>query len=413
MTDSPGSNYKWYILALGAATHIFVLAMPWMCMPVLFKEISDDLGLDLVQVGTVWGMLGLAGMFTALFAGLIGDRYGTRKTLTVICLLLGIAGALRGLSENFIQLAVFMFLFGLFSVNVTLAVHKSAGEWFTGRQLGLANGVLAMGIGLGFTLATMFSATVFSPLLGGWHNLMFVYGAVSVIVGIFWFQTRRSPAYAETSTSIETVSFRRSLAHVVRLRDIWLLGIVDICVFGCRTGLVGYLPLYLRDVGWEAVRADGAVAALSAASVLGVIPLSLLSDKIGLRKTIVYPSIIMIIIGVGFLAFVNGVLIWPLVILIGISVESLAAVLITMVMETAGRGGTYAGTALGLATTLALTGNFIAPPVGNRLAVINPSFAFIFWASMALVGLVLFFFVRETGWKKSVMLLEDKDTVIV
>lgn len=413
MSDSPGSNYKWYILALGAATHIFVLSMPWMCMPVLFKEISDDLGLNLVQVGTVWGMMGLAGMFTALFAGLIGDRYGTRKTLTVICLLLGITGALRGLSENFIQLAVFMFLFGLFSVNVTLAVHKSAGEWFAGRQLGLANGVLAMGIGFGFTLATMFSATVFSPLLGGWHNLMFVYGAISVIVGIFWFQTKRSPAYVEASSSIETVSFRRSLAHVVRLKDIWLLGIVDICVFGCRTGLIGYLPLYLRNVGWEAVQADGAVAAMSAASVLGVIPLSLLSDKVGLRKVIVYPSIIMIIIGVGLLSVFNGALVWPIMILVGISVESLAAVLITMVMETAGSGGTYAGTALGLGTTLALLGNFFAPPVGNRLAVINPSFAFIFWSGMALVGLVMSFFVRETGWKKSVILLEEKDAIIV
>ena len=61
MTDSPGSNYKWYILALGTATHILVLAMPWMCMPVLFKEISDDLGLNLVQVGTVWGMMGHGG----------------------------------------------------------------------------------------------------------------------------------------------------------------------------------------------------------------------------------------------------------------------------------------------------------------------------------------------------------------
>ena len=100
-------------------------------------------------------------------------------------------------------------------------------------------------------------------------------------------------------------------------------------------------------------------------------------------------------------------------ILIGISVESLAAVLITMVMETAGKGGTYAGTALGLCTTLGLLGSFFAPPVGNRLAVINPSFAFIFWASMALVGLIIFFFVRETGWKKSVILLEDKNTVIV
>jgi len=408
MTDTPGHNYKWYILALGAATHVFVASMPWMCMPVLFKEISDELGLNLVQVGTIWGMIGLAGMFTALFAGLFGDRYGTRKTLTVICILLGITGALRGLSANFVQLAVFMFLFGLFIVSISLNVHKSAGEWFTGRQLGLANGVLAMGIGAGITLATMFSATVFSPMLGGWRNLMFAYGAMSVIVGFFWLQSKRSPAFMAASSSGERVSFRQSFAHVARIKGIWLLGLVEMSVAGCRGGLVGYLPLYLRGVGWEPLQADGALAALSAASVLGVIPLSMLSDKIGLRKIIVYPAVTMLMVGVGLLAVSSGGLVWPVVILVGISVESLAAVLITMVMETAGSGGTYAGTALGLGTTLALLGAFYAPPVGNRLAVINPSLAFLFWSGMALLGLVLSFFVRETGWKRHTVILEEK-----
>jgi MFS family permease len=142
--------------------------------------------------------------------------------------------------------------------------------------------------------------------------------------------------------------------------------------------------------------------------VLGVIPLSFLSDKIGLRKVIVYPAMIMLIIGVGLLSVFSGVMVWPLVILVGISIESLAAVLITMVMETSGSGGTYAGTALGLGTTLALSGAFYAPPVGNRLAVINPSLAFIFWSGMALVGLILSFFVRETGWKRHVVILEEK-----
>ena len=57
MIKSSGSNYRWYILALSALTHALSVAVPWMCMPVLFEEISKDLDLNIVQIGTVWGMV--------------------------------------------------------------------------------------------------------------------------------------------------------------------------------------------------------------------------------------------------------------------------------------------------------------------------------------------------------------------
>jgi len=41
----------------GALTHTVAVAMPVMCMPVLFQEISEDLGLSLVQIGSIWGLM--------------------------------------------------------------------------------------------------------------------------------------------------------------------------------------------------------------------------------------------------------------------------------------------------------------------------------------------------------------------
>jgi MFS family permease len=376
-------------------------------MPVLFKEISEDIGLNLVQVGTIWGMIGLSGMFVALVAGLLGDRYGTRLTLATCCFMLGIAGALRGISHSFAELAAFMFLYGLFAVPITFTTHKAAGQWFSGKQLGLANGVLAMGIGAGITLATMFSATVFSPAVGGWRNLMFIYGGVAVLVSLLWFQTRRTPSgKADGTPSAVTVPFRQSLPHVARIKMIWLIAISQAFINGSRAGLNGYLPLYLSNLGWSEAAAGGSLAALSAASVIGVVPLSLLSDKIGYRKRIVYLAIIMQIIGVGLLSIVHNSFVWVLVIGIGLAIEGLAAGMITIIMETKGIGGTYAGTALGLNNTIALTGAFFSPPLGNMLAEINPSLAWIFWAGLATVGLCLFYFVEETGWKKREIITE-------
>ena len=86
-------SYKWLILALSAFTFTFVVAIPSMSLPVLFDEISADLGLSLVQVGWIWGMGSVLGILMGLIGGPIGDRFGPRRTLAVACLLMGIAGA--------------------------------------------------------------------------------------------------------------------------------------------------------------------------------------------------------------------------------------------------------------------------------------------------------------------------------
>jgi MFS family permease len=369
-------------------------------MPVLFEEISDDLGLSLIQVGTVWGMLGLASLCAGFAFGLITDRFGARLTLGVTCILQGLAGALRGLSGGFTSLAIFMFLFGLFCVPLSFATHKAAAQWFSGRQLGLANGVLAMGIGVGTTLGSMVSATVLSPLFGGWRHLMFVFGAISVVGGLLWLRTKHNPTRGEAAELAETVPFRQALSHVMQLKAVWFIVLSHMSLAAARTGLAGYLPLHLRNAGWTEVGADGAIAVLGAASVVGVVPLSLLSDRIGLRKVIVVPAMLITMISLGLLAVFNGAIVWLLVILIGLVQEGLAASLITMNMETEGVGAIYAGTALGLSTTVVGLGGFFSPPIGNSFAEVNPSFAFIFWTALVVIALLLFQFVKETGWRK-------------
>lgn len=138
---------------------------------VLFKEISVDLGMNLVQVGAVWGLAALPGIFTGMVGGSLGDRFGAKQTLMITCLLSGAAGALRGLSDGFISLAVTIFLSGFLFSAIPMNVHKICSTWFSGRQLGLPNGVVSTGMALGFMTTSILSATVLSPLLGGWRGM--------------------------------------------------------------------------------------------------------------------------------------------------------------------------------------------------------------------------------------------------
>jgi MFS family permease len=123
-------------------TYAIVAAAERMCLPVLFNEISADLGLNLVSVGAIWGIDPLAGIFIGLPAGLLADRFGIKRTLTVICLLAGVLSALRGFSFNFITLAATTFLFGMVASMTPSIVPKTTAVWFSRSYLGITNALL-------------------------------------------------------------------------------------------------------------------------------------------------------------------------------------------------------------------------------------------------------------------------------
>lgn len=391
------SSYRWYVLALAALTHAFVVAMPTMCMPVLFEEISADLDLSLVQIGTVWGIAPLAGASVVLIGGLLGDRFGARRVLVAACFLAGLAGALRGLATGFPTLAATLFLFGLVTATIPPTVHKTCGVWFSGRHLALANGVALTGMAVGFTAGAMISATMLSPLLDGWRNVLFLYGAMSVLMSLLWLATRGEPGQAESSSASHApaVPLREALSRVARISQVWLLGFVLVGQTGGAQGALGYLPLYLRDVGWTAASADGALAAFNATSMVGVLPVALLSDRLGSRKAVLLGASLMTATGVGLLSVAGGATVWVSVVVAGVVRDAYMAVIISTIIETEGVGAAYAGTAMGLVMTLSRLGASASPPIGNSLAHVDPGLPFAFWGALAAAGLFGLRFMKE------------------
>jgi len=365
-------------------------------MPVLFEEIGRDLDLSLVQIGAVWGLAPLAGVFVVLVGGMLGDRLGAKRVLAVSCVLAGVAGAVRGFADSFATLAATLFLFGLLTAAIPPIVHKNCGVWFSGRHLALANAVVSMGMAVGFTLGAMLSATVLSPALGGWRNVLFLYGGMAIVIGALWMFTRGRSDRTESPDRIESpVPFRQSLSTVARNRGVWLLAFILVGQSACVQGMLGYLPLHLRDAGWDPATADGALAAFHAISIVGTIPLALVSNRIGSRRTVLFGATLMTALGVGLLSVAGSTVVWLSIVVAGVVRDGFMAVLMTTIIETDGVGANYAGTATGLILTLSRLLGFASPPVGNGLAGANPGLPFVFWAALAAVTLPGFYFLKE------------------
>jgi len=392
-THVQSDSYKWLVLTLSAFTFTFVFAIPQMSLPVLFDEISAELGLSLVQVGWIWGAGSVLGILMGLIGGPVGDRFGPRRTLAVACLLMGLAGAARGLSNSFTMLALTTLIAGFALWAIPMNVHKACGVWFPKEQLGMANGVVGVGMALGFLLGALLAATVFSPIFGGWRNVLFVYGAVAILFGMLWWFSQEKAGIEGQQTN-QMITFRKAIGHVVRLRNVWILCIATAGVTGCVNGMLGYLPLYLRDLGWEPAIADSTLASFHAVSMLFTMPIVLFSDRVGSRRGVLIASALLIGIGTGLLGFTSGVLISAAVLIAGISRDGFMAITMTAIIEEKGVGARFAGSATGLNMSVIGIASFFAPPVGNWLAKFGTGLPFLFWASLVFLGFVGYFSMR-------------------
>ena len=389
MSDNYQSKYRWFILGLTVAIAAFVSTISVACLPPLFKEISEDLGLSLVQVGTIWGVTNLAGIVISLLGGVLSDRFGVKVFLSVVCILTGITGASRGLSFGFLTLSTAVFLHGCVRLIIAISLTKIIGLWFKGRNLGLAMGVFSMGMGLGLMLGQMISATLLSPLLGGWRGVMYFYGALAVGIGILWYLFGREPDQAgSTSSEPISVPLRQAISRLIHIKALWLLGFTLLLRLGGVMGVTGYVPLYLREVGWTPASADLTLSLFYGISILCVVPLTSLSDRLGVRKAFLVIAQIVTVVCFGLFPLVDGASIWILMLLSGAFMDCFMAIIVTMTLETEGVGPEDYGTAFGIMLSIAQVGSIVSPPLGNSLASFSMGMPFFFWA--ALSGAALF-----------------------
>jgi cyanate permease len=206
-------------------------------------------------------------------------------------------------------------------------------------------------------------------------------------MGILWIFTKSEPVQADRTHTSDVLSFQENLFRVLRIKSVWLLGLAQLCYTGCLAGVIGYLPLYLRDIGWTPASADGTLAACNAAGMLAAIPLSIIAGKLGVRKGVLLLTFAITFVCVSLLSVIDNGWVWLLIVLIGLLRDGYFAIVVTIIMETDGIGVDYAGSATGMVWSLGSLGYFIAPPLGNSLASIAPGMPFLFWGVLVFASI--------------------------
>jgi NNP family nitrate/nitrite transporter-like MFS transporter len=396
----PGTpRARWLVLANVVAMNFFATGMAWTYVVVLVAPILEDLGLALRDWGAVWSAVSLGALVASIPAGALGDRFGARRTVALGALAMAAALGLRAGATSLPALLVAMALFGVTLAGVATNLPKALGTWFPRAELGLANGFALGGNGAGQGLATWL-APVVAVQLGGWRGLTAGIAAAVGALALFWLSSVRDPAVEPGRAAEPAGSWLAGLRRVLAIRDVWLLAASYFFFLAGYIGIVGYLPTYLVSMqGFTPARAGAMLSVVLAAYVVGSLVLPPLSDRIGLRRRVYIPGVLVCAVMVVACAELVG---WPLLFALalwGFAAGGIALVFVVP-LELESVGPALAGSAVGAVLSAGFLGGFVSPLVGLALAERAPLAAFAFFAGCYAASALCFALLPETGKRR-------------
>jgi len=141
-------RYRWWVLVNTFLVFTIAFGMGWTYIVMIVFQVLDDLGLTMVDWGTIWSAVSLGSLLFAIIGGALGDRFGIRLIVGLGVVLMGAFLALRGTATGFSTMYAWMFLFGVALAFTFPNVPKALGMWFPPQEFGMANGIALAGYGI-------------------------------------------------------------------------------------------------------------------------------------------------------------------------------------------------------------------------------------------------------------------------
>lgn len=189
-------------------------------------------------------------------AGMVLDRWGTRKTAWRCIGFWSAATALTGLSWNFASLFVCRLMLGVGESPTFALGTRAVREWAPAKERAYATAIFASGPALG----TAVGAVVIAWLVGtvGWRMAFVISGALGFVWIVFWLRYYRNPEdaawlpeaertmiLAERAPGGTTDAHGMSLKELLSYRTMWGLFLTQGCVNYTQYLFLTWLPTYL------------------------------------------------------------------------------------------------------------------------------------------------------------------------
>ena len=230
----------WVIPLLGLA--IFINYVDRGNLATAGPLIKDELRLDAKQFGMLISAFSWTYVAAMPLAGWLSERIGGYWTMAVGLAIWGLATLMTGYAGGFAAILMFRLALGVGETAAFPCSSKLIAEHVPQHRLGLANGVMSLGLTLGPAFGVFFGGHLMGRF--GWRQVFILYGAISLLWLVPWIATtwKASSTYrAARKTAEPDLPFKA----ILKRKDFWGLSLGH---FAGNYGfyfVISWLPLYL------------------------------------------------------------------------------------------------------------------------------------------------------------------------
>jgi MFS family permease len=262
---------------------------------VFFDSLLQEFGWSRAVTSGAFSLCTALGGSMAILGGRLTDRFGPRPVMTVCGLLLGAGYILMSRIDAVWQFyLVYGVLIGIGTCGFWVPVLSTVSRWFF-RKRGLMLGIVLTGAGIG---------TIIFPPVGnwlisryGWRTSFIIIGAVTLVIGMLLSQfMKRDPSWVgQSPDGVKGTSDREddagnrgyTLSEAILTPQMWMS--IAVCLFfgfAAYTIIVHIVPQALFS-GISSASAANILAVVGGVSILGGLSSGAISDRIGIRKSVV------------------------------------------------------------------------------------------------------------------------------
>ncbi|MBI4267282.1 MAG: MFS transporter [Chloroflexi bacterium] len=281
------SRYRWIMVGLLLLAQEAVVLIP---LGMMLPSMRAELKFGIAQSGLLGTMAQLAGVLFTIPSSLLLMRFRPKWVYLISLILTAVFGFIIGQAMIFIALLLPYLLMGATNVIRQVPDTLLRVQWVPRRELGRVMAITMAMSALGQSVGIMVIPFLLI-FLRGWRNLFSLFGLAMFVLAVIWFVFARERVTSAYKDGMASQNSLISLKTVLKRKEIIMAAFANLGIPTAYATTSLFLPTYLvEERGMPLTTIGFIVSMMPIGGVFGNLTAGFLSDKIGLRKPLIWPA---------------------------------------------------------------------------------------------------------------------------
>jgi len=259
--DRP-TRYRWWVLALFSALYL-ISYIDRGITAIVQPEIAAEFGLSKTQMGFALAVFTWAYAAGQVPVGWLGDRFGPKRVLSVLVLVISMSVAMTGAAIGFVTLLVSRLLLGLGESGAFPVASRGMQLWFPRSERGRVQGITHFFSRFAVAATPLVASVI--VIAWGWRAVFFVAGSLGLIWAVVFATFYKNTPEEQprvNAAELACIRGREPDGSIVRLASVkpvvpwgrilrapnmWAICLGYCCFFFGTNFYLTWYPTYLRE----------------------------------------------------------------------------------------------------------------------------------------------------------------------